>query len=63
MERNTHPVVLVPAVIGGLALVAVMGMFLMMSGMRMPGCWAAGLLGCWAAGLLMGCWAAGLLMG
>ena len=42
MERNTHPVVLVPAVIGGLALVAVMGMFLMMSGMRMPGCWAAG---------------------
>ena len=44
MERNTHPVVLVPAVIGGLALVAVMGMFLMMSGMRMPGCWAAGLL-------------------
>ena len=47
MERNTHPVVLVPAVIGGLALVAVMGMFLMMSGMRMPGCWAAGLLGCW----------------
>ena len=46
MERNTHPVVLVPAVIGGLALVAVMGMFLMMSGMRMPGCWAAGLLGC-----------------
>ena len=47
MERNTHPVVLVPAVIGGLALVAVMGMFLMMSGMRMPGCWTAGLLGCW----------------
>ena len=44
MERITHPVVLVPAVIGGLALVAVMGMFLMMSGMRMPGCWTAGLL-------------------
>ena len=42
MERNTHPVVLVPAVIGGLALVAVMGMFLMMSGMRMLDCWTAG---------------------
>ena len=47
MERNTHPVVLVPAVIGGLALVAVMGMFLMMSGMRMLDCWTAGLLDCW----------------
>ena len=29
------------------------------AGLRLLGCWAAG-LGCWAAGLL-GCWAAGLL--
>lgn len=42
MERNTHPIVVLLAVIGALALVAVLGMFLMMggmmSGMRMPGC-------------------------
>ena len=42
MARNTHPVVLVLAVIGGLAVVAMVGMFLMMGGMmggmRMPGC-------------------------
>lgn len=42
MERNTHPIVVLLAVIGALALVALLGMFLMMggmmSGMRMPGC-------------------------
>ena len=42
MNRNTHPIVVLLAVIGALALVAVLGMFLMMGGMmgtmRMPGC-------------------------
>lgn len=42
MNRNTHPVVVLLAAIGVLALVAVLGMFLMMggmmSGMRTPGC-------------------------
>ncbi len=42
MNRNTHPIVVLLAVIGALALVAVLGMFFMMggrmSGMRMPGC-------------------------
>ena len=42
MAGNTHPVVLVLAVIGGLAVVVMVGMFLimggMMGGMRMPGC-------------------------
>ncbi len=42
MNRNTHPVVVVLAVIGGIASVAVIGMVLMMGGMmggmRMMGC-------------------------
>lgn len=42
MIRNTHPIVLILAVIGILALVATAGMFLMMggmmSGMRMSSC-------------------------
>jgi hypothetical protein len=42
MTRNTHPIVTLLAVIGALALIAVIGMFLMMggmmSGMKMPGC-------------------------
>lgn len=42
MDRNTHPIVVLLAVIGALALVAVVGMVLtmggMMGGMRMPGC-------------------------
>ena len=42
MSGNTHPIVVLLAVIGALALVAVLGMFVMMggmmSGMRMPGC-------------------------
>lgn len=42
MNRNTHPLVILLAVIGALALVAVLGMFLLMGGMmgamRMPGC-------------------------
>lgn len=42
MIRNTHPIIALLAVIGALALIAVIGMFLMMggmmSGMKMPGC-------------------------
>lgn len=42
MNRNTHPVVVVLAVIGGIAMVAVIGMVLMMGSMsgemRMLGC-------------------------
>ena len=42
MNRNTHPIVVLLAGIGALALVAVLAMFLMMGGMmsgiRMPGC-------------------------
>ena len=38
MNRNTHPIVILLAVIGALALVAVLAMFLMMGAMRMPGC-------------------------
>jgi hypothetical protein len=42
MNRNTHPIVVLLAIVGGLALVAVLGMFLMMGGMmggmKMQGC-------------------------
>ena len=42
MDRSTHPLVLVLAVVGGLALAAVLGMFVMMGGtmgsMKMLGC-------------------------
>ncbi len=42
MVRNTHPIVLILAALGVLALVAVVVMFLMMGGMmggmRMSGC-------------------------
>lgn len=42
INRNTHPIVVLLAAIGALALVAVLGMFLMMggmmSGMRMHWC-------------------------
>ena len=40
--KNTHPIVVLLAVIGALALIALLGMFLMMGGMmggmRMLGC-------------------------